>query len=36
MVRHTGTRHQPIIAHCPKYRIEGIALHDIDKRSQEQ
>jgi len=24
MVRHTGIRHWPIIAHCPKYRIEGI------------
>ena len=26
MVRHTGTRHKPIIAHCPKYRIEGTAV----------
>ena len=36
MVRHTGTRHWPIIAHCPKYRIEGTILHDTDKGSQEQ
>ena len=36
MVRHTGTRHQPIITHCPKYRIEGTALHDTDRGSQEQ
>ena len=24
MVRHTDTRYQLIITHCPKYRIEGI------------
>ena len=36
MVRHTGTRHQPIIAHCPKYRIEGTALHNINRGSQER
>jgi len=24
MVRHTGTRYQLIITHCPKYKIEGI------------
>ena len=36
MVRHTGTRHQPIIAHCPKYRIKGTALHNTDRGSQEQ
>jgi len=36
MVRHTGTRHQPIITHCPKYRIEGTVLHDTDRGSQEQ
>jgi len=36
MVRHTGTRHQPIITHCPKYRIEGTIPHDADKRSQER
>jgi len=32
MVRHTGTRHQPIIAYCPKYRIEGID-HMLDRRT---
>ena len=36
MVRHTGTRHQPIIAHCPKYRIEDTTPYDIDRESQEQ
>jgi len=36
MVRHTGTRHQSIIAYCSKYRIEDTTLHDTDKRSQEQ
>jgi len=36
MVRHTGTRHQPIIVHCPKHRIEDTALHDTDRGSQEQ
>jgi len=36
MVRRTGTRHRPITAHCPKYRIEGIVLHNIDKGSQER
>jgi len=36
MVRHTGTRHQPIITHCPKYRIEDTTLHDINRGSQEQ
>ena len=36
MVRHTDTRHRPISAYCPKYRIEGTILHDIDRGSQEQ
>jgi len=36
MVRHTDTRHQPIITHCPKYRIEGTILHNTDRGSQEQ
>ena len=35
MVRHTGTRHWPIIAHYPKYRIEGTAPHNTDRGSQE-
>jgi len=35
MVRHTGTRYWPIIAHCPKYRIEGTTLHNTDRESQE-
>jgi len=36
MVRHTGTRYRPIITYCPKYRIEGTALHDTDRESQKQ
>jgi len=36
MVRHIGTRHQPIITYCPKYRIEGITLHGTDRGSQKQ
>jgi len=33
MVRHTGTRYQPIITHCSKYRIEGI---DCMLQTEEQ